>query len=129
MHAWQEATLDDFIGPNYVWHVRDDVRLSPNGLLAVHPVLDEYRSMMRLDVVPPAPMKLILLLDSKLVTAIDFSDNAKSLTKIIRILYIDKCRLEGALSCNHGEKEENATEVVRYGMVDEMKATVNTPET
>ncbi|KAF9594146.1 hypothetical protein IFM89_028400 [Coptis chinensis] len=81
MHAWQEATLDDFIGPNYVWHVRDDVRLSPNGLLvnelkryygkapavvelcvqAGAPVPDEYRSMMRLDVVPPAPDEVDLV--------------------------------------------------------------------
>ncbi|KAF9594153.1 hypothetical protein IFM89_028407 [Coptis chinensis] len=58
MHAWQEATLDDFIGPNYVWHVRDDVRLSPNGGA---PVPDEYRSMMRLDVVPPAPDEVDLV--------------------------------------------------------------------
>lgn len=68
-HAWQEATIEDLVGPNYVWHVRD-----PNGLpldnklkryygkapalveLCVQngaPVPDQYRSMMRLDVVPP----------------------------------------------------------------------------
>ncbi|KAI9177510.1 hypothetical protein LWI28_016133 [Acer negundo] len=23
LHAWQEATMDDLVGPNYVWHVRD----------------------------------------------------------------------------------------------------------
>ncbi|CAF1707796.1 unnamed protein product [Brassica oleracea var. botrytis] len=23
MHAWQEASIDDVVGPNYVWHVRD----------------------------------------------------------------------------------------------------------
>ncbi|KAF6169676.1 hypothetical protein GIB67_004068 [Kingdonia uniflora] len=23
LHAWQEATLDDIVGPNYVWHVKD----------------------------------------------------------------------------------------------------------
>lgn len=69
MHAWQEATLDDIVGPNYAWHVRD---LSKSALdnnlkryygkapavveLCMHggaPVPDQYRSMMRLDVVPP----------------------------------------------------------------------------
>ncbi|XP_020106750.1 APO protein 3, mitochondrial [Ananas comosus] len=70
LHAWQEATIDDLIRPNYVWHVRD-----PNGpplynelkryygkapaivelcVQAGAPVPIEYRSMMRLDVVPPA---------------------------------------------------------------------------
>ncbi|XP_068667110.1 APO protein 3, mitochondrial [Aristolochia californica] len=69
LHAWQEATLDDLIGPNYVWHVRD-----PQGpplanelkryygkapavvelcVQAGAPVPKEYKSMMRLDVVPP----------------------------------------------------------------------------
>ncbi|KAL9239399.1 hypothetical protein vseg_013728 [Gypsophila vaccaria] len=69
MHAWQQATIDDLVGPNYVWHVRD-----PSGLplcndlkryygkapavvelclQAGAPVPDQYRSMMRLDVVPP----------------------------------------------------------------------------
>eukprot|EP00268_Persea_americana_P024436 TRINITY_DN23850_c0_g1_i1.p2 TRINITY_DN23850_c0_g1~~TRINITY_DN23850_c0_g1_i1.p2 ORF type:complete len:182 (+),score=49.34 TRINITY_DN23850_c0_g1_i1:1209-1754(+) len=68
-HAWQEATIDDLIGPNYVWHVRD-----PNGPPLINElkryygkapavvelcvqagarVPHEYRSMMRLDVVPP----------------------------------------------------------------------------
>ncbi|KAA8537943.1 hypothetical protein F0562_027477 [Nyssa sinensis] len=23
LHAWQEATIDDLVGPNYVWHVQD----------------------------------------------------------------------------------------------------------
>ncbi|KAL5791595.1 hypothetical protein ACOSP7_000189 [Xanthoceras sorbifolium] len=23
LHAWQEATMDDLVGPNYVWNVRD----------------------------------------------------------------------------------------------------------
>ncbi|XP_042506860.1 APO protein 3, mitochondrial-like [Macadamia integrifolia] len=69
MHAWQEATIDDLIGPNYVWHAWD-----PHGPPLVNdlkryygkapavvelcvqagaPVPDEYSSMMRLDVVPP----------------------------------------------------------------------------
>ncbi|EEF51692.1 APO protein 3, mitochondrial [Ricinus communis] len=68
-HAWQEATIEDLVGPNYVWHVQD-VNGPPldNNLkryygkapavveLCVHagaPVPDQYRSMMRLDVVPP----------------------------------------------------------------------------
>lgn len=69
MHAWQEATMDDLVGPNYVWHVRDlNGPALENTLkryygkapavveLCVHggaPVPDQYRSMMRLDVVPP----------------------------------------------------------------------------
>lgn len=69
MHAWQEATMDDLVGPNYVWHVRDlNGPALDNNLkryygkapavveLCVHggaPVPDQYRSMMRLDVVPP----------------------------------------------------------------------------
>ncbi|KAK9748237.1 hypothetical protein RND81_02G045100 [Saponaria officinalis] len=69
MHAWQQATIDDLVGPNYVWHVRD-----PSGpplcnnlkryygkapavvelcVQAGAPVPNQYRSMMRLDVVPP----------------------------------------------------------------------------
>ncbi|KAL9271164.1 APO protein 3, mitochondrial-like protein [Drosera capensis] len=69
MHAWQEATIDDLIGPNYVWHVQD-----PHGppldnnlkryygkapalvelcVQAGAPVPHAYCSMMRLDVVPP----------------------------------------------------------------------------
>ncbi|KAH9615769.1 hypothetical protein KSS87_012344 [Heliosperma pusillum] len=69
MHAWQEATLNDLVGPNYVWHVRD--LSSPplcNNLKRYYgkapavvelcvqagaPVPNQYRSMMRLDVVPP----------------------------------------------------------------------------
>lgn len=69
LHAWQEATIDDLVGPNYVWHVRDlNGPALDNNLkrfygkapavveLCVHggaPVPDQYRSMMRLDVVPP----------------------------------------------------------------------------
>ncbi|GAB4840817.1 APO protein 3, mitochondrial [Ancistrocladus abbreviatus] len=69
MHAWQEATIDDLVGPNYVWHVRDPCGPPLNNNLkryygkapavvelcvqAGAPVPDEYRSMMRLDVVPP----------------------------------------------------------------------------
>ncbi|WCJ36351.1 hypothetical protein M5689_017555 [Euphorbia peplus] len=69
-HAWQEATIEDLVGPNYVWHVED-----PSGPpldnkskryygkapavveLCVQngaPVPDQYRSMMRLDVVSPS---------------------------------------------------------------------------
>lgn len=69
LHAWQEATIDDLIGPNYVWHVQD-----PHGPTLVNelkryygkapavvelcvqagaPVPNEYRSMMRLDVISP----------------------------------------------------------------------------
>lgn len=69
LHAWQEATLDDIVGPNYVWHVEDlNGPALNNNLkryygkapavveLCVHagaPVPDQYRSMMRLDVVSP----------------------------------------------------------------------------
>ncbi|KAJ0111108.1 hypothetical protein Patl1_01320 [Pistacia atlantica] len=69
LHAWQEAMIDDLVGPNYVWHVRDlNGPALENNLkrfygkapaiveLCVHggaPVPDQYRSMMRLDVVPP----------------------------------------------------------------------------
>lgn len=69
LHAWQEATIDDLVGPNYVWHVQDlNGPALNNNLkryygkapavveLCVHagaPIPDEYRSMMRLDVVPP----------------------------------------------------------------------------
>lgn len=69
LHAWQEATIDDLIMPNYVWHVRD---LNGSALAnemkryygkapavvelcvqAGAPVPDQYASMMRLDVVSP----------------------------------------------------------------------------
>lgn len=71
-HAWQEATVDDLVPPNHVWHVRDPaggaaplanelkryygkapavVELCVRGGA---PVPAQYRSMMRLDVVPPA---------------------------------------------------------------------------
>ncbi|URE25732.1 hypothetical protein MUK42_15693 [Musa troglodytarum] len=69
LHAWQEATIDDLIRPNYVWHVRDlDGPPLANELKMYYgkapaivelcvqagaPVPKEYRSMMRLDVVPP----------------------------------------------------------------------------
>ena len=69
LHAWQEATIDDLIGPNYVWHVRDP-SASPlcNTLKRYYgkapavvelcvqagaPVPEQYQSMLRLDVVPP----------------------------------------------------------------------------
>ncbi|XP_057741953.1 APO protein 3, mitochondrial [Arachis stenosperma] len=69
LHAWQEATIDDLVGPNYVWHV-DDLNGSPlnNNLkryygkapavveLCVHGgahIPNLYKSMMRLDVVSP----------------------------------------------------------------------------
>ncbi|KAF6164584.1 hypothetical protein GIB67_017245 [Kingdonia uniflora] len=69
LHAWQEATFDDIVGPNYVWHVKDlhksvlvnDLKRfygkAPAVLeVCIHggaPIPDEYRSMLRLDVVPP----------------------------------------------------------------------------
>ncbi|CAM8974910.1 unnamed protein product [Rhodiola kirilowii] len=69
LHAWQEATIDDLIGPNYVWHVRDlNKPALYNNLKRYYgkapavveictqagaPVPDQYKSMMRLDVVPP----------------------------------------------------------------------------
>ncbi|GMY38446.1 APO protein 3, mitochondrial [Fagus crenata] len=69
LHAWQEATIDDLVGPNYVWHVKDLNRPALDNNLkryygkapavvelcvqAGAPVPDRYRSMMRLDVVPP----------------------------------------------------------------------------
>lgn len=69
LHAWQEATIDDLVGPNYVWHVEDlNGPALNNNLkryygkapavveLCVHagaPIPDQYKSMMRLDVVSP----------------------------------------------------------------------------
>ncbi|KAM7276660.1 hypothetical protein ACFE04_018526 [Oxalis oulophora] len=69
MHAWQEAGVEDTVGPYYVWHVRDlNGPALDNNLkrfygkapavveLCVHGgalVPYQYRSMMRLDVVPP----------------------------------------------------------------------------
>ncbi|KAF3457914.1 hypothetical protein FNV43_RR02575 [Rhamnella rubrinervis] len=69
LHAWQEATIDDLVGPNYVWHVQDINRSALDNNLkryygkapavielcvqAGAPVPDQYRSMMRLDVIPP----------------------------------------------------------------------------
>ncbi|KAK3006022.1 hypothetical protein RJ639_016104 [Escallonia herrerae] len=69
LHAWQEATIDDLVGPNYVWHV-SDLTGPPlvNNLKRYYgkspavvelcvqagaPIPDQYRSMMRVDVVPP----------------------------------------------------------------------------
>lgn len=69
LHAWQEATIDDLVVKNYVWHV-DDLNgpaLNNNVKryygkapavveLCVHagaPIPDQCRSMMRLDVVSP----------------------------------------------------------------------------
>ncbi|XP_065872446.1 APO protein 3, mitochondrial isoform X1 [Euphorbia lathyris] len=68
-HAWQEATIEDLVGPNYVWHVEDTNGPSLDNKskryygkapavveLCVQngaPVPDQYRSMMRLDVVSP----------------------------------------------------------------------------
>uniref|UniRef100_A0A453P7N6 APO domain-containing protein n=1 Tax=Aegilops tauschii subsp. strangulata TaxID=200361 RepID=A0A453P7N6_AEGTS len=71
-HAWQEATVDDIVPLNHVWHVRDPAGDSvplANELKRYYgkapavvelcvragaPVPAQYRSMMRLDVVPPA---------------------------------------------------------------------------
>ncbi|RXH93209.1 hypothetical protein DVH24_013785 [Malus domestica] len=69
LHAWQEATIEDLVGPNYVWHVRDIDGLALDNNLkryygkapavvelcvqAGAPVPNEYRSMMRLDVASP----------------------------------------------------------------------------
>ncbi|XP_031498336.1 APO protein 3, mitochondrial isoform X2 [Nymphaea colorata] len=69
LHAWQEATIEDIIGMNYVWHVRDrDGPALRNELKRYYgkapavvelcvqagaPIPDEFRSMMRLDVVSP----------------------------------------------------------------------------
>ena len=68
-HAWQEATIDDLIRPNYVWHVRNrDGPPLTNDLKRYYgkapaivelcvqagvPAPNQYKSMMRLDVVPP----------------------------------------------------------------------------
>ncbi|KAJ8752602.1 hypothetical protein K2173_005491 [Erythroxylum novogranatense] len=68
-HAWQEATIDDLVGPNYVWHVRqlngpplDNMTKRYSGkapavvelcVQAGASVPSEYWSMMRLDVVLP----------------------------------------------------------------------------
>ena len=74
-HAWQEATVDDLVPPGFVWHVvadpdgGDDPPPLANELKRYYgkapavvelcvqagaPVPAAYRSMMRLDVVPPA---------------------------------------------------------------------------
>ncbi|KAF8693450.1 hypothetical protein HU200_038846 [Digitaria exilis] len=73
-HAWQEATVDDLVRPGYVWHVVADTGGEESPPLANElkryygkapavvelcvqagaPVPAAYRSMMRLDVVPPA---------------------------------------------------------------------------
>jgi len=70
-HGWQDATVDEVFPPNYVWHVRD-----PNGpplasalrryygkapavvevcMQAGAQIPDEYKAMMRLDVIIPDP--------------------------------------------------------------------------
>ncbi|KAL5722752.1 hypothetical protein ACHQM5_006232 [Ranunculus cassubicifolius] len=77
LHAWQEATMDDIVGPNYVWHVDERNKgLLVNELKRYYgkaPALVElcvqagagvpveYKSMMRLDVVPPAPDEIDLV--------------------------------------------------------------------
>ncbi|XP_023531656.1 APO protein 3, mitochondrial-like isoform X1 [Cucurbita pepo subsp. pepo] len=77
LHAWQEATIDDIVGPNHVWHVRDlkgpplDNKLKrfygkvpavvELCLQAGAPIPDQYRSMLRLDVVPPHPDEVDLV--------------------------------------------------------------------
>ncbi|KAH7681409.1 APO domain-containing protein [Dioscorea alata] len=69
LHAWQEATIDDLIMPNHVWHVRElDGPPLANEMKRYYgkapaivelcvqagaPVPDQYASMMRLDVVTP----------------------------------------------------------------------------
>ncbi|KAL6972967.1 APO protein 3, mitochondrial [Sarracenia purpurea var. burkii] len=70
LHAWQEATINDVVGPNYVWHVRDAHNGIPldNDLKRYYgkapavvelcvqggaPIPEQCRSMMRVDVVPP----------------------------------------------------------------------------
>lgn len=69
LHAWQEATIDDLVGPNYVWHMIDlkgpplDNKLKRYYgkvpavvelcVQAGAPIPDQYRSMLRLDVVSP----------------------------------------------------------------------------
>ncbi|CAA6663984.1 unnamed protein product [Spirodela intermedia] len=71
LHAWQEATVDDLIGPSYVWHMRDPAGPPPANELkrfygkapaavelcvqAGAPPPRQYWSMMRLDVALPAP--------------------------------------------------------------------------
>ncbi|KAL5992337.1 hypothetical protein ACLOJK_013253 [Asimina triloba] len=68
LHAWQEATVDDVIWPNYVWHVDGPMTLANEVkryygkapsvvelcVQAGAPVPDQCRSMMRLDVVCPS---------------------------------------------------------------------------
>ncbi|PKA49077.1 APO protein 3, mitochondrial [Apostasia shenzhenica] len=70
-HAWQEATINDVIWPNYVWHVRDPGGLPLANVLkryygkapavvevcvqAGASVPMEYRSTMRLDAALPDP--------------------------------------------------------------------------
>lgn len=69
LHAWQEATIDDLIRPNHVWHVRDlhgpplanELKRYYGKAPAVvelcvqagATVPKQYKSIMRLDVVPP----------------------------------------------------------------------------
>ncbi|KAG9448804.1 hypothetical protein H6P81_008769 [Aristolochia fimbriata] len=70
-HGWQDATLDEVIPPNYVWHVNDPDGPPLRGALkrfygkapavvelcvqAGAKIPDKYRPMMRLDIVIPDP--------------------------------------------------------------------------
>ncbi|XVF08598.1 hypothetical protein REPUB_Repub07fG0016900 [Reevesia pubescens] len=67
LHAWQEATIDDLVPPNYAWHVcnlngpplHNDLKRYYGKAVAVVElcvtqvffILDQYNNMMRLDVV------------------------------------------------------------------------------
>lgn len=66
LHAWQEATIEDVIGYNYVWHSKSSALY--NNLKRFYgkapaivelcvwggaPIPNEFKSMMRLDVVSP----------------------------------------------------------------------------
>ncbi|XP_042490671.1 APO protein 1, chloroplastic [Macadamia integrifolia] len=69
-HGWQDATVDEVVPPNYVWHVRDPRGPPLIGVLkqfygkapavvemcmqAGAEVPDKYKPMMRLDIVVPA---------------------------------------------------------------------------
>lgn len=69
-HGWQDATVDEVVPPNYVWHVQDPGGPPLRGALkrfygkapavvemcmqAGTEVPDKYKPMMRLDIVVPA---------------------------------------------------------------------------